>query len=135
MRFVGSVQIRDMSILTVTDQWKVGALSRSWKVRARNRAECSYMAFGAHLRGQAGPVFAHGYPRQFLAALTGMFLVCLLVVVCYSKGNWLVRILGKSGTNILTRLSAFFLFAIGVQIIWNGLQSGTPQMLAHIGVH
>jgi multiple antibiotic resistance protein len=93
------------------------------------------ITIGAHLRDQAGPGFAHGYPRQFLAALTGMLLVCLLVVVCYGNGNWLVRVLGKSGTNILTRLSAFFLFAIGVQIVWNGLQSGIPQMLAHLGVH
>lgn len=43
--------------------------------------------------------------------------------------------LGKSGTSIVTRLSAFILLAIGVQIIWNGLTSGLPQMLSGVVVH
>jgi multiple antibiotic resistance protein len=85
---------------------------------------------GAHLRYQAGPGFVHGYPQHFLAALAGMFLVCLLVVVCYGNADRLVRILGKSGTSILTRLSAFILLAIGVQIISNGVSASIPRMLA-----
>jgi multiple antibiotic resistance protein len=90
------------------------------------------ITLGAHLRHQAGTGFEHGYPRHFLAALTGMFLLCVLVWVCYGKADRLVRMLGKSGTNILTRLSAFILMAIGVQIMWNGLNSGLPAMLAPI---
>ena len=93
------------------------------------------ITLGAHLRYQAGPGFAHGYPRHFIAAATGMFLVCLLVVVCYGNAARLVRMLGKSGTNILTRLSAFILLAIGVQILWNGLSIGIPQMLARTVAH
>ena len=89
------------------------------------------ITLGAHLRHQAGPGFEHGYPRHFLAALLGMFLLCLLVWLCYGNANRLVRMLGKSGTNIVTRLSAFILMAIGVQIIWNGLSSGMPSMFAH----
>jgi multiple antibiotic resistance protein len=92
------------------------------------------ITIGAHLRYQAGPGFEHGYPLHFLAALAGMFLVCLLVVVCYGNAERLVRTLGKSGTSILTRLSAFVLLAIGVQIMWNGLSSGIAQ-LAHQAVH
>jgi multiple antibiotic resistance protein len=42
----------------------------------------------------------------------------------------LVNVLVKTGTNIITRLSAFILMAIGVQIMWNGLHSGLPLMLA-----
>jgi len=61
-----------------------------------------------------------------------MFLLCLLVWLCYGNANRLVRMLGKSGTNIVTRLSAFILMAIGVQIIWNGLSSGMPAMFAHV---
>jgi multiple antibiotic resistance protein len=60
-----------------------------------------------------------------------MFLLCVLVWVCYGNADRLVRMLGQSGTNILTRLSAFILMAIGVQIMWNGLSSGLPDMLAH----
>jgi multiple antibiotic resistance protein len=91
------------------------------------------ITIGAHIRYTTGPGFEHGYPRHFLGALVGMFLVCLLVVLCYGNAARLVRILGKSGTSIMTRLSAFILLAIGVQIIWNGLGSGIPPMLAPLG--
>ena len=52
-------------------------------------------------------------------------------MVCYGNAARLVGLLGKSGTSILTRLSAFILLAIGVQIFWNGLNVGLLQMLAH----
>jgi multiple antibiotic resistance protein len=88
------------------------------------------ITLGAHLRHQAGPGFEHGYPRHFVAALTGMFLLCVLVWVCYGNAGRLVKVLGKSGTTIVTRLSAFILMAIGVQIICNGLSSAMPALFA-----
>jgi multiple antibiotic resistance protein len=93
------------------------------------------ITLGAHLRHQAGPGFEHGYPRHFLAALLGMFLLCLLVMVCYGNADRMVRALGKSGTTIVTRLSAFILLAIGVQIMWNGLTSGMPALFANVALH
>ncbi len=92
------------------------------------------ITLGAHLRHRAGPGFEHGYPRHFLAALLGMFLLCVLVWLCYGNADRLVRMLGKSGTNIVTRLSAFILMAIGVQIMWNGLSAGMPAMFAFLRV-
>jgi len=32
----------------------------------------------------------------------------------------------------MTRLSAFILLAIGVQIMWNGLSNGLPQLFAFL---
>jgi multiple antibiotic resistance protein len=93
------------------------------------------ITLGVHLRQQAGEGFDHGYPSHFLAALLGMLVLCLLVMVCYGNADRLVRVLGKSGTSILTRLSAFILLAIGVQIMWNGLSSGLPQIFAKIPPH
>ena len=93
------------------------------------------ITLGAHLRSQAGPGLAHGEPRHFIAALLGMFLLCVLVYVCYGNADRLVKMLGKSGTSILMRLSAFILFAIGVQIFWNGLASGLPRILATVPTH
>ena len=87
------------------------------------------ITLGAHIRHQAGSGFEHGFPRHFIAALTGMFLLCVLVLVCYSYADRLVKRLGKSGTTIVTRLSAFILLAIGVQIMWNGLSNGLPELL------
>lgn len=88
------------------------------------------ITLGAHLRHQAGPGWEHGYPRHFIAGLIAMFLLSGLVLVCYSNANRMERLLGRSGTNIVTRLSAFILFAIGVQILWNGLSAGMPQAFA-----
>lgn len=87
------------------------------------------ITLGAHLRAHSAEfgVF-HGIPRHFIAALIGMFLLCVLVLICYGSAERLVRKLGKSGTTILVRLSAFILFAIGVQILWNGLTAGIPRV-------
>lgn len=90
------------------------------------------ITLGAHLRHQAGPGWEHGYPRHFIAALIGMALLCILVFFCYGNAERLVRVLGKSGTTIMTRLSAFILLAIGVQIMWNGLSSGLPQLFSFL---
>src|SRR5664279_630875 len=87
------------------------------------------ITLGAHLRHEAGAGFEHGYPRHFIAALVGMFLLCLLVWLCYGNAGRLVKMLGKSGTTIVTRLSAFILMAIGVQIVCNGISSGLPGFL------
>ena len=86
------------------------------------------ITLGAHLRRQAGPEWERGFPHHFIAALLGMFLLCVLVMICYGNADRLRRILGKSGTTILKRLSAFILLAIGVQIMWNGLKAGIPQL-------
>jgi multiple antibiotic resistance protein len=49
-------------------------------------------------------------------------------MVCYSNADRLVKRLGRSGTTIVIRLSAFILLAIGVQIMWNGLSDGLPEL-------
>jgi multiple antibiotic resistance protein len=90
------------------------------------------ITLGAHLRHQAGPGWEHGYPRHFFAALVGMALLCVLVYFCYANAQRLVKVLGKSGTTIMTRLSAFILLAIGVQIMWNGLSSGLPELFSFL---
>jgi multiple antibiotic resistance protein len=89
------------------------------------------ITLGAHLRHTAGVGFDHGYPRRFLAALTGMLLMCIAVYICYANADRLMSALGKSGTNILMRLSAFILVVVGVQIMWNGLSTGVQQLSLH----
>jgi len=90
------------------------------------------ITLGAHIRRQTGPGWEHGYALPFLAALTGMFLLCVMVMLCYGSADRLVTRLGKSGTTIVVRLSSFILLAIGVQIIWNGLENGLPELLSFL---
>ena len=49
------------------------------------------ITLGAHVRHQAGPGWEHGFPRQSIASLAGMFLLCVLVMVCYGNADRLVR--------------------------------------------
>lgn len=90
------------------------------------------ITLGVHLRSVSGPGFFGGVPRHFTAALCGMLLLCVLIYIFYGGADHLVRRLGKSGTNILVRMSAFILFAIGVQIFWNGLSAGLPLILQSV---
>jgi multiple antibiotic resistance protein len=90
------------------------------------------ITLGAHIRRQAGTGWEHGYPRHFLSALAGMLVLCVLVAVCYGNADRIVKRLGKAGTTVVVRLSAFILLAIGVQIMWNGLSNGLPELLSFL---
>lgn len=56
------------------------------------------------------------------AAILGILAVSLTIFFCFRFGEGLVSRLGKSGSNVVIRLSAFLLFCIGLQIIWMGWQ-------------
>jgi len=69
-------------------------------------------------------------PREFrslfttaLAHVIGVFIVAVSIYLCYRYADRILNKLGRTGTNVLIRLSAFILFCIGVQIIWNGLRT------------
>jgi multiple antibiotic resistance protein len=53
-------------------------------------------------------------------AVAGVLALAVTVYVCYRFADRIVAALGTSGTNVLTRLSAFILLCIGIQILWNG---------------
>lgn len=53
-------------------------------------------------------------------AVAGVFALAVTVYICYLYADRIVAALGTSGTNVLTRLSAFILLCIGIQILWNG---------------
>jgi multiple antibiotic resistance protein len=58
-----------------------------------------------------------------LAHVIGVFIVAVSIYLCYRYADRILNKLGRTGTNVLIRLSAFILFCIGVQIIWNGLRA------------
>lgn len=90
------------------------------------------VAFGAHIRQQSTE--AHiDYIPAFLGALAGMALVSIALLLCYRHAARVAGFLGPSGTNIVVRLSAFLLLAMGVQIIWNGFSSSLTPLLNHAG--
>lgn len=54
------------------------------------------------------------------AAIAGLAAIALTVFISYRFADRIIALLGKRGTDVLMRLSAFILFCIGIQIIWNG---------------
>ncbi len=56
-----------------------------------------------------------------IAHVLGILIVVMTVFLCYRYADRLLRRLGDVGTVIVSRLMAFILLCIGVQILWNGL--------------
>jgi len=63
-------------------------------------------------------------------SMLAIVLICALVYILYRYSSPLSRLMGSTGTVIVTRVSAFLLFCIGVQMFWNG----AAELLASVRV-
>jgi multiple antibiotic resistance protein len=59
-------------------------------------------------------------PYAWAAALLAITLTVLTIYACYRYAGRLIRFLGRTGSDIIARISGFLLFCIGIQIIWLG---------------
>jgi len=46
--------------------------------------------------------------------------MALTIYVCFRFAERTIRMLGKTATNVVVRLSAFILLCIGIQVLWAG---------------
>jgi multiple antibiotic resistance protein len=58
-----------------------------------------------------------------IAALIGMALVAVSILLCYGFSDRLAKIVGPTAMSVILRLSSFLLLCIGIQILWNGVQA------------
>ena len=65
---------------------------------------------------------------QLSSAVLGLAAIALCIYLCYRFAERVETFLGRVGTNVLMRLSAFILICIGLQIVWNGISglAGLP---------
>jgi multiple antibiotic resistance protein len=56
----------------------------------------------------------------FVATLAATALLAFLIYGFYKNSARLAQLIGATGTTIVVRLSAFLLFCIGIQVLWNG---------------
>ena len=56
----------------------------------------------------------------FVETLTAVALLALIIYGLYRNSARLADLIGPTGTTIIVRLSAFLLFCIGIQVLWNG---------------
>ena len=59
--------------------------------------------------------------RFLVAGILATATMAIAIYVCFAFSDRVERILGRGGTDIAVRLSAFILFCLGVQIIWTGV--------------
>ena len=56
----------------------------------------------------------------FIETLAATFVMAFLIYLFYRYSAKLAKLTGATGTTIIVRLSAFLLFCIGIQVLWNG---------------
>jgi multiple antibiotic resistance protein len=56
-----------------------------------------------------------------LASLSSVIVVMALVALCYRWSGVIFSRLGHTGTNVVSRVTAFLLLSIGVSIVWEGI--------------
>jgi multiple antibiotic resistance protein len=67
----------------------------------------------------------------FYAGASGAAItVAFVVAICYASADRIVALLGPARARILTRLSAFLLLCIGVQILMSGIQGAMTTVVA-----
>lgn len=72
-----------------------------------------------------------GMPRWSLlaehasGALLGLVAIGLSIYIAYRSAEYLGKLLGATGLEVLVRLSAFILMCIGIEIIWSGYSTLT----------
>ena len=59
--------------------------------------------------------------RFFIAGLLAIATMAAAIYACFAFSDRVEKILGRAGTDIAVRLSAFILFCLGVQISWTGI--------------
>jgi multiple antibiotic resistance protein len=64
------------------------------------------------------------------ASLLASIVMGATIYFCFAYSDRVERLLGRRGTDIAVRLSAFILFCIGIQIIWLGASDLLANMLS-----
>lgn len=59
---------------------------------------------------------------QYIGIALAIMAIFVLVFFCYRYAATIFRVLGKTGSTMVSSLSAFILLAIGVSVTWSGIQ-------------
>jgi multiple antibiotic resistance protein len=62
--------------------------------------------------------------------LTVAILVAATITLAYSRASSFSRWAGREGTRVITRMSAFLLMCVGVQIVLTGIADVLPEIIS-----
>ena len=86
------------------------------------------ITIGAALTGKGTAV--ERYTIAPIASLAAIATICLAVWVCLRNADKLFRYMGKTGSVVFMRLTAFILLCLGVQIVWLGVSGLLEPLLS-----
>lgn len=78
--------------------------------------------------------FAEQIP-EILGALGALVALAIVIYFVYKESSGIQRLLGANGTNVLNRLFAFILLAIGVQILLGGINGYAFELNKLLATH
>lgn len=82
--------------------------------------------------GAERPPAGHGLLEFFLGGSAAAVVIALLVWLAYRSADWVVAKIGAAAQRTVSRMSAFLLLCIGVQILVNGVAEEVARfMTAH----
>lgn len=84
---------------------------------------------------QAGAFSFEAQLPSLIGGLLGLIALTLSIYIVYRESSGIQRLLGENGTNVLMRLFAFILLAIGVQIFLGGLSGYAVDLAKLIPAH
>ena len=77
------------------------------------------------------PASGTGTLRFFLGVSLAAAVLAVVIWIAYREADRLVAALGQTGARILSRLAAFLLLCIGVQIMWTGVENLVAPLIGH----
>jgi multiple antibiotic resistance protein len=80
--------------------------------------------------GAGHPQLFHGLGWFFLGMTAAALAMSVVIWVTYHYADRLSRLMGPTGTRAVTRMSAFLLLCIGVQILITGVEDVLGPLLA-----
>lgn len=84
---------------------------------------------------QAGGFNLEAQLPSLIGGLLGLAILALSIYIAYRESSVIQQLLGENGTNVLMRLFAFILLAIGVQIFLGGLEGFAGDLLKILSPH
>jgi multiple antibiotic resistance protein len=75
------------------------------------------------------PPVMRGFVRSLIISLIVALAISLTILHAYRNAGSMARLLGQEGTHAATRLSAFLLLCVGVQIMLTGVLDGVRPLL------
>ena len=82
------------------------------------------------LSAQAGDTLSITTVVNFIAVMLAIFLLGGVIYLCLRASSWLLIWLGETGIRAFSRILGFFIMAVGVQLILNGI----ADWLKHIKI-